>query len=322
MRALVIGGAGFVGSHLADALAARGDSVTVVDDLSVGKREFLEGALAGGLVRLEVLRVTHEPPVVEQLAGLCSGHDTVFHLAANPEARWGLADPFLDLRQNTLSAWAALEAARRAGSKRFVLASSGTVYGDVAEVVAEDHGPILPISLYGASKVASEALVSAYAHCFGVRGVILRFGNVVGPRGTHGAALDFIRKLEADPTRLEVLGDGRQRKPYLHVSDCVAGILFALERAAGDVTYLNLAPPDTTAVSEIAELVVAEMGLAGRARIEFTGGTRGWPGDVPTSRLDPGKAAALGFRVRMSSGEAMRRAVRELIQEHRPVGGV
>jgi UDP-glucose 4-epimerase len=316
LRALVVGGAGFIGSHLVDALIARGDRVTVLDDLSVGRREFLRGALETGQATLQVLQVTEQPEVVERLAALVAEHDLIFHLVANPEARRGLEDTALDLRQNTLTVWAILEAMRLAGTHPgIVLASSGTVYGDVATPVGEAEGDRLPISLYGASKLASEGLVSAFVHCFGLRGWLFRFGNVVGSRGTHGAVLDFIGKLEADPTRLEVLGDGEQRKPYLHVSDCVAGILFGVDHSPGELGCYNLAPADTTSVGEIARMVVEEMGLAGRARIELTGGARGWPGDVPQSRLKPDRLAALGFRVRAGSNDAVRRAVRELCAE-------
>jgi UDP-glucose 4-epimerase len=313
MRAFVIGGAGFIGSHLVDALVAGGARVTVVDDFSVGEREFL----ARSLERIEVVEfhVGHAPADVARLAEIVRGHDLVLHLAANPEARWGLEDTFLDLEQNTLTTWAALEAMRRSQVKTFVLASSGTVYGDIADPVDEKHGPLHPISLYGASKLACEGLTAAFAHCFDQRGIIFRFGNVVGSRGTHGAALDFIKKLELTPSRLEVLGDGRQAKPYLHVSDCVAGILFGVAQARGPLDCFNLAPPDVTTVSEIAEAVIAEMGL--EARIEYTGGDRGWPGDVPRSRLLPDKLAKLGFRVRMSSTEAVRCAVAELVRERR-----
>ena len=315
MRPLVIGGAGFIGSHLVDALAARGHRVTVVDDLSVGRRELLARSAAS--VELVELRVSHEPAALVELARVVAGHDVVFQLAANPEARRGLDDTLLDLQQNALTTWAALEAMRLSGVPRLVLASSGTVYGDDAAPMDEAHGPLLPISLYGASKLAAEGLVSAFAHSFGLRGLIFRFGNVVGARATHGVMLDFIRKLAATPERLEVLGDGRQCKPYLHVSDCVAGILFALEHATASLDVFNLAPPDATSVAHIAEAVVRESGLAGRARIEYAGGARGWPGDVPRSRLRPDKLAALGFRVRLSSDEAVARAVHELVREQR-----
>ncbi len=316
MRACVIGGAGFIGSHLVESLSSEGHAVVAIDDLSVGKPAFIAPALARG-AKLVQFQVSHEPAAVERLAKELAGCEQVFHLAANPEARWGLDDKFLDLRQNTLTTWAALEASRLVGVKQFMLASSGTVYGEVEGAVAEDVGPLLPISLYGASKLASEGLVSAYASCFGVRGYIYRFGNVVGSHGTHGAALDFIKKLEATPDRLEVLGDGKQRKPYLHVSDCVAGIRFGLAKAPLALNYYNLTPPDWTSVAEIAEMVVEEMGLKGQARIDYTGGDRGWPGDVPRSRLAPGKLTALGFQVRNTSNAAVRSAIRELVGERR-----
>ncbi|HEV8247419.1 MAG TPA: NAD-dependent epimerase/dehydratase family protein, partial [Polyangiaceae bacterium] len=215
----------------------------------------------------------------------------------------------------TIATWNVLEAMRRTGSKRIVLASSGTVYGDTSRSCAEADLGELPISLYGASKLAGEALVSAYCECFDLRGHIFRFGNVVGPRGTHGAALDFLRKLEQTQGKeLEVLGDGAQAKPYVFVEDCVLGMLFGLDHAAERLNVLNIAPPDTTSVKRIAELCVLASPYPG-APIRYTGGARGWRGDVPQSRLDPSKLAALGFSVRRSSDEAVREAVQALARE-------
>jgi len=314
MRSLVVGGAGFIGSHLVDQLVLRGP-VTIYDNLSIGCREFVAQHIEAGRVRLVQADCL-------DLAALCAvmpGHDAVFHLSANPEARWGLDNTRFDLEQGTIATYNVLEAMRRTEVQRIVFSSSGTVYGDVATPVPEDFGPSLPISLYGASKLASEGLLSAFSHCFGLKVWIFRFGNVMGPRGTHGAALDFVKKLERDPTRLEVLGDGEQRKPYLHVSDCVAGILFGFDHADDALNYFNLGPPDATAVKDIAHIVIEEMGLAG-ARIEFTGGQRGWPGDVPRSFLQPDKLAALGFRVRYSSDQAVRLAVRDLVREWKARG--
>jgi UDP-glucose 4-epimerase len=308
-RFLVVGGAGFIGSHLVERLLERGQ-VTVFDNLSVGQRSFLSGALASGRCEL----VEGDALDVEALTRAAAGHHTLFHLAANPEARWGLDNPRLDLEQGTIATHNALEAARRAGVTRFVLASSGTVYGDTAEPCAEGDLGHLPISLYGASKLAGEALVSAYVECFALTATIFRFGNVVGPRGTHGAALDFLKKLERTPDELEVLGDGCQAKPYVHVTDCVEAILFALDRAEGALDILNLAPNDTTSVRRIAELCVAASPYP-QARIRYTGGERGWRGDVARSRLNPGKLAARGHRLRKSSDEAVRAAVAELSRE-------
>ncbi len=304
-RCFVVGGAGFIGSHLVERLVATGE-VTVYDNLSVGKREFLSSALQRSctLVQGDALDL----PTLERAM---AGHDTVFHLAANPEARWGLENPRLDLEQGTIATWNVLEAMRRTGAKRLMFASSGTMYGDTAAVCAEGDLGQLPISLYGASKFACEAMISAFVECFGLSAWIYRFGNVVGPRGTHGAALDFLKKLQKNPQELEVLGDGRQSKPYVHVNDCVAGVLFGLAHASERLNLHNIAPPDYTSVSRIAELCIAASPYP-NARIRYTGGDRGWPGDVPHSRLNAEKLAALGFRVSLTSDQAVEAAVRAL----------
>ena len=309
MRSFVVGGAGFIGSHLIDLLVMRGP-VTAYDNMSVGKREFLATHLASGQVTL----VEADALDLDKLAAAMRGHDVVFHLAANPEARWGLERTRLDLEQGTIATYNSLEAARVGGVKRFVFSSSGTVYGNVAEPCGEMDLGHLPISLYGASKFAGEALVSAYGECFGTRGLICRFGNVVGPRGTHGAILDFCKKLQAHPEYLDVLGDGTQAKPYLHVSDCVKGILHALDHTTENPAVYNLAPPDWTSVRRLAELVVAASPHK-NARIEFGATPQGWPGDVPKSRIKPDKLAALGFRVRFTSDEAVHMAVEEVARE-------
>jgi UDP-glucose 4-epimerase len=310
MRAFVVGGSGFIGSHLVDLLVERGP-VTVFDNMSVGKREFIGTHLASGRATL----VQGDALDLEALKAAMAGHDLVFHLAANPEARWGLERTRLDLEQGTIATYNALEAARLCKVRDFVFASSGTVYGNVSDPCGEGDLGHLPISLYGASKFAGEAMVAAFVECFGLHAFICRFGNVVGPRGTHGAILDFCTKLKAHPAYLDVLGDGRQAKPYLHVTDCAAGLLYVLDHAKGEQPAVyNLAPPDWTAVKRIAELCVAASPNP-HARIEYSGGAQGWPGDVPKSRLKPDKLAALGFRVRHTSDEAVQMAVREVARE-------
>jgi UDP-glucose 4-epimerase len=306
---LVVGGAGFIGSHLVECLLEIGAGVTVFDNLSVGKREFLSRAfeLGAELVEADALDL-------EALTRAMAKHDFVFHLSANPEARWGLDNPRLDLEQGTICTWNVLEAMRRTATKQLIFASSGTVYGDTAESCAETDLGSLPISLYGASKFACEGLVSAFVECFGLSAWIYRFGNVVGPRGTHGAALDFLNKLKKNPEELEVLGDGRQSKPYVHVNDCVAGVLFGVEHARERLNVYNIAPLDFTSVQRIAELCVAASPNS-NARIRYTGGVRGWPGDIPHSRLNPEKMAALGFRVSHSSDQAVSAAVSALARE-------
>jgi UDP-glucose 4-epimerase len=310
VKSLVIGGAGFIGSHLIDLLVERGQ-VTVYDNMSVGKREFIASHLASGRATLVEADVLDLAKVTEAM----KGHDAVFHLAANPEARWGLERTRLDLEQGTIAIYNALEAARLGGVKKFVFASSGTVYGNVTKPCAEGDLGSLPISLYGASKFAGEAMLSAFVECFGIEGFICRFGNVVGKRGTHGAILDFCKKLQAHPEYLDVLGDGRQAKPYLHVTDCAAGLCFVLDHARGEKPAIyNLAPPDATSVTRIAELCVAASPNPA-ARIEYGGGAQGWPGDVPKSLIVPDKLAALGFRVRHTSDDAVQISVTEVARE-------
>ncbi|WP_437873077.1 NAD-dependent epimerase/dehydratase family protein [Sorangium sp. So ce363] len=309
LRSFVVGGAGFIGSHLTDRLVERGP-VTIYDNLSVGRRAFVASHLASGRATL----VEADALDLERLTESMAGHDLVVHLAANPEARWGLARTRLDLDQGTIATYNVLEAMRRTAVSRLIFSSSGTVYGDTARRCAEGDLGALPISLYGASKLAGEALISAYVECFGLTAWIYRFGNVVGPRGTHGAALDFLKKLRDRRTELEVLGDGRQSKPYLDVRDCAEGILFGFDQARERLNLYNLAPEDATSVSRIAELCVAASPYP-EAVIRYQGGERGWPGDVPRSRMDPGKLAALGFRVRHTSDEAVRMAVEALASE-------
>jgi UDP-glucose 4-epimerase len=309
VRSLVVGGAGFIGSHLVEALAMRGH-VTIFDDLSVGRRDFVAGPIDRGDAELVVANALD----LAALERVMPGHDLVVHLAANPEARWGLEDTRRDLDLGTLTTYNVLEAMRRTKVPALVFSSSGTVYGEAPGACGEMDLGHLPISLYGASKLASEAMIAAFVECFGIRATIARFGNVVGPRGTHGAALDFFKKLRATPDELEVLGDGTQSKPYLHVSDCVAGLLFAFDNQPDPLGVYNLAPPDATSVRQIAELCVARSPYP-TARIRYTGGDRGWRGDVPRSRMLPDKLAALGFRVRHTSDEAVGLAVEALARE-------
>ena len=309
MRSFVVGGAGFIGSHLVDLLVERGP-VTVFDNMSVGKTEFIAGHLESGRAKL----VVGDALDLGALTEAVRGHDLVVHLAANPEARWGLERTRLDLDQGTIATYDALEAARLGGVERFILSSSGTVYGNTSEPCAEMDLGNLPISLYGASKLACEGLVSAYVECFGIKGYIVRFGNVVGRRGTHGAILDFCKKLKESPGRLDVLGDGRQSKPYLHVTDCAAGLLYVLDHAPEPLNVYNLAPPDWTSVARIAEQCVA-VSPNPKARIEYSGGSQGWRGDVPTSRLVSDKLNGLGFRLRYTSDQAVEMAVKEVARE-------
>ncbi len=309
MLSFVIGGAGFIGSHLVDRLVARGH-VTVYDNLSVGRRDFIAKHLNSGHATL----VEGDLLDTDTLTKAMAGHDLVAHFAANPEARWGLQRTRLDLEQGTIATYNVLEAMRHHHIPKLIFASSGTVYGERDQACAEADLGSLPISLYGASKMASEALISAFSSCFGLQAWVYRFGNVVGPRGTHGAALDFLHKLKRTPQQLTVLGDGRQAKPYLLVSDCVDGILYAFDHTDEALNIYNLAPIGTTPVSRIAQWCI-DASPYPDATIVYTGGSRGWPGDIPRSRMDPGKLAALGWRVTHSSDEAVALAISALAKE-------
>ncbi|MDD5555891.1 MAG: NAD-dependent epimerase/dehydratase family protein [bacterium] len=312
-RVLVTGGAGFIGSALCEALVGGGHEVTAYDNLLLGRRAFLaplEGNPRFAFVEADLL----DAP---RLARALDGHDLVFHMAANSDIERGTRQTDLDLRLGTLATYNVLESMRTVGVREIVFASTSAVYGDRPAVVPtpETYGPLFPISFYGASKLACEALMSAFAHACSMRCWIFRFGNVIGRNGTHGAAFDFIRRLREDPRLLRVLGDGRQAKPYLHVSDCVEGMLFGHARAGEEINCFNLTTDGATAVRAIAEAVVRETGCRG-ARIEYAGGERGWPGDVPQVRLDGSRLAALGWRPRLGSDEAVARGVRELVAQY------
>ncbi len=318
---LVTGGAGFIGSCLVDTLLARGATdVRVFDNLSSGRREFLTGALATG--RCQLIEGDLCNPDARALSAALSGVDLVIHLAANPDARRGLADPQIDFDLEILATFRVLDGMRRCGAKRVVLASSGTVYGEAPGIrLTEDFGPLLPISIYGAGKLASEALVSAFTGSFGLKGWIYRFGNVVGPRCTHGVLKDLGERLLTAPAELPVLGDGTQRKPYLHVTDVVDGILFGVQHAQQRLNVFNLAVAEGTTVRWIAEELLRVFGREGKTRLAFSGGDRGWPGDVPQCQMEVSRMAALGWRVRQTSDEAVARAIREVHAEMRAAPG-
>lgn len=238
--------------------------------------------------------------------------DVVFHLAANSDIRAGTGDAFLDLRLNLLTTVEIVEAMRLGGSRHLVFASTSAVFGETEALLHEDHGPLKPISFYGASKLGAEAYLSVFAHTFGVRSTIVRFPNVVGERATHGILFDFLRKLEATPKRLDVLGDGRQQKPYLYVSDIVKALRLVAEVQPTAFEVYHAAGEGSTSVREIAEIVVAAAGSPDTA-IVFGRDDRGWPGDVPRFAYDTRKLASLGWRPRYSSTEAIRHAVRRLL---------
>jgi UDP-glucose 4-epimerase len=303
---VVTGGAGAVGSVLVRALLDRGVPVRVIDNLSSGRREHLPPPDGE---RLQLIVADLRRP--DDYAAALDGASAVWHLAANTDIRRGSQGPRIDLEEGTIASAILLEEMRRHDVPAIRFSSSSVVYGWAKTLpTPEEYGPLEPQSLYAASKLAVEGLVCAYAYSHGFRAHVFRFANIIGPGMTHGILYDFFEKLARDPTRLEVLGDGRQAKSYLRTEDCVDGMLLAAERAAEPVNTFNLGTRDRTAVQRIAEKVVAAHG--GTARIEYTGGERGWVGDVPVQLLAIDRIARLGWSPRLRSDEAIDRTIAEM----------
>jgi UDP-glucose 4-epimerase len=311
MKVFVTGGAGFIGSHLVDRLIADGNFVTVFDNLSSGRKEFVEHHFGNTCFKL----IGEDLLDLEKTKGAMAGHDVVFHFAANPDARLGITNTDLDLKLETVVTYNVLEAMRVNKVRKIVFSSSGTIYGETPIIpLPENYGPVLPISLYGAGKLACEGLISAFCNVFDMQAWIFRFANIVGNRATHGVIYDFINKLKQDPSKLDILGDGSQRKPYLHVDDCIDGILFGFRAARDKINVFNLGCSTTTDVATIAKLVVKSMRL-NNVQFKYTGGDRGWPGDVPQVRLNVRKASKLGWTAKRKSDEAVRKAIRDILKE-------
>lgn len=304
---VVTGGAGAIGSALVRSLLAAGREVRVIDNLSGGRREHLAGA---DPQRLTLMVADLKDP--RAWSHVLEGAAELWHLAANTDIRRGSSDARLDLEEGTLASYHVLEEVRRHDVPRAMFSSSSVVYGYATVFpTPETYGPLYPQSLYAAAKLAVEGLFSAYAFSYGLRVHLFRFANIIGPGMTHGILFDFFQKLRADPHRLEVLGDGRQAKSYLRTEDCVEGMLLAAERAQERVNLFNLGTTDRISVREIAQKVVAAHG--GRARIEYTGGERGWVGDVPQQLLAIERIQQLGWRPRWTSEGAIDRTIAELV---------
>ena len=314
MRALVAGGAGFIGSHLVRRLIETGaESVVVYDNFSSGQMWHLEGLLNESRLRIVEADIKDLPRLTVEMAGV----ETVYHFASNPDIAKAVQQPDIDFWEGTYLTQNILEAMRLVGAKKIVYASGSGVYGDTGLLeVREDFGPLLPISTYGASKLAGEALICSYCRMFDMIARVYRFANVVGPRQTHGVAYDFIRRLRENPRNLRILGDGNQSKSYIHVDDVLDAIFWTDARSTRQFDYFNVATGDYITVSEIADLVVDEMRLSReQVEYEFTGGDRGWKGDVPVVRFDLTKIHALGWEARWPSREAMRRAIQAMLTE-------
>jgi UDP-glucose 4-epimerase len=312
MRFFITGGAGFLGSNLVNTILDRRlGAVTVFDNFLTGRREHF-GERTGSS---ELAIVEGDVADIQAVAKAVAGHDAVFHLAANSDIARAANEPLVDFDNGTRLTQSLLEAMRRTGVKRVLFTSGSGVYGEVPPVpVGEDFSPMIPISTYGAAKLASETLISAYCHMFDMVGTVFRFANVVGPHMTHGVSHDFTRRLHADPSHLQILGDGNQSKPYIHSADVVAAMLFLQQRQTSGYAYYNVGSEDHLLVREIADIVVAEMGLK-NVKYEYTGGSRGWRADVPVYRLDTSKIHRLGWKNKLNSREAVVAAVRALLGE-------
>jgi len=313
----VVGGAGFIGGHFADRLLASDgcEKLTVYDNFSSGREWHLAAHRADA--RLTVIK--GDVRDLDHLVAAVDGHDTVIHLASNPDIARAMTDPAVDFDQGTLLTHHVAEAARRGGVELVLYASGSGVYGDLGHhEAAEDYGPLIPVSTYGASKLAGEALLASYAAMFGLTARAFRFGNVVGPRQTHGVGFDFIRRLLDDPDRLRILGDGRQSKSYIHVDDVIEAVLHAAGLAKKPYAVFNVATGDYVTVTEIAELAVDVVGLpAGGTRFDYTGGDRGWKGDVPVVRINTDRIRVLGWKNQRTGRQALRASMGSMLADAR-----
>ena len=304
----VTGGAGFIGSHMVDTLI-RKSQVTVFDNFSSGKIEYIARHQKNKKFKL----IRGDLGDLDYLQRAVKNHDAVFHFASNPDISRSMVETDLDLREGTILTYNVLEAMRVNGIRDMLYTSGSGVYGDVGTTpTPEDFGPLLPISMYGASKLACEGMISAFSHLYDIRGYIFRFANVVGERQTHGVGYDFIEKLRKNPKELEILGDGKQSKSYIHVKDVINAMLFVYKHAFDRVNVYNIATDDYIDVTMIAKIVIQEMDLKD-VKLRYTGGDRGWKGDVPKVRFNLDKIHRMGWRPMYNSREAVRKSIREML---------
>jgi UDP-glucose 4-epimerase len=307
---VVTGGAGFIGSHLVDALVAQGRRVVVIDSLVAGREETIAGHIRSGnvqLVKADLLSDGWQDTI--------RGADRVYHLAADPDVRQSAMTPDPTFQNNIVATYRVLEALRMHAVPELVFTSTSTVYGNATVIpTPEEYAPCEPVSVYGASKLACEALISAYSHSFGIRSWQFRFANIIGPRSGHGVITDFVRKLRDNPHELEILGDGKQIKSYLEVRECIRAMEFAIAHARQPLNTFNIGSEDWIDVKAIADIVTEAMGLE-NVQYHFTGGSVGWIGDVPKMQLSVARLKALGWKPGVGSRESVRMAAEAAVQE-------
>ena len=307
---LVAGGAGFIGSHLCDALIAHGDRVFCLDDLSRGTLNNLGTVFANSNFFFERMDVGDARSLEAFMRD--KNIDYVFHLAANSDIQASARNPQIEYSATLSTTWSILSAMRNVGVKKLFFASTSAVYGEQGERASREDDALSPISYYGAAKASSEEAIRAFCHMNEINACVFRFANVIGSRLTHGVIFDFVNKLTADPTTLRVLGDGSQTKPYVHVSDLIRAIV-ALHNQANGMDVYNAGVETSSSVSFIAKEVRKEMGLP-QARIEYGTEKIGWKGDIPRFRFDLSKICATGWRAELTSDEAIRRTVKEVLR--------
>ena len=309
-KVLVTGGAGFIGSHVVDRLLEDGHDVVVFDNMTSGKMEFI----AHHMNKPHFKFINGDMLQPDQIINACDNVELVFHLAANPDVRIGASNTRMHFDQNILATYNLLEAMNKQGVKNIAFTSSSTIYGEANDIpTPENYGPLMPISMYGASKLACEAMITAYCHTFDMRSWIFRFANIIGDRGTHGIIVDFINKLKKDNSQLEILGDGRQSKSYLHVRECVDAMMFVVNKGNDQSNIFNIGSEDTISATRIGEIVAEQMKLD--PKFVYTGGSQGWKGDVPKMMLSIEKLKELGWKVEKGSEENVRETVKALLLE-------
>ena len=309
MKILVTGGAGFIGSHLSDLLLSEGHFVVVVDNLILGCKENISHLIERNdflFIEEDLLNLSALQRIFEN-----GNFDMVYHLAANSDIQKGSKDPTVDYNLTFNTTFNVLQCMREYNVKKMFFASTSAIYGETYDRLTENYGPLQPVSNYGAGKLASEAFISAFSSAYGIQTWITRFPNVVGERFTHGVIYDFIHKLQNTPKVLTVLGNGEQIKPYLYVKDLIEGIQFVCKNTHELFNVYNLGSDSRTKVKEIAAMVIEEMGL--NAQIEYTGGDRGWVGDVPEFKYDLSKINALGWYAKHDSNTSVRLAIQNAL---------